>query len=512
MTSAVSNASEEKEKLDGSGTLDPVGRGENKGGKGQDAGSASRLRQPDTTPAGEDLTKGHVKKLRVENVSQEVAGHECLQRGALLAREHERREFQHLETRESLCEYCGKELLTRRQLEAHMDGVHKGAHLAPARSSCEHCKQNYTTETALGLHVQEAHGVIGTREAKRGEHRGIRQGGGKLQSLRDKQSNPTICEECGKDFARADSLRRHGETVHGKERGARSGPTNFPCNLCQTHYPSGVSLAAHVRMEHAAAIEYSCAGCQFSDRGKAVVEQHLVDSHATLGGQCGQCGTELSWDQVGDHMFREHRGSPHPQCLECALTFSSRAELKSHVAMHGRDGPVCDLCNLVLDGHRELAGHMDTHHTGFKFRCPCCSGKHAEQNLVDKHILREHVMPSEATTQPKDATEGPALGANAVDSLGCKSCGYVARSGLPNQAKRNLKRHVERLHPDAATRASSQRVVFEALAGKRTRRGDPGFEGDSDSKATRLPKPLNQVAVQPPEASHIPAAGAPAAL
>ena len=377
-----------------------------------------------------------------------------------------------------------------------------------------------------------------------------------------------VCDDCGMILKSAGEASRHKQERHGEvqpscssckraypDEAALKGHIDrnhldFSCEMCLTHHSSGDSLKAHIAEKHSILSKYSCGACQTVAWGFATAEEHFRAAHARLGYQCDQCGTNLSWDQVNEHMTSDHGEPSQYQCLfqACGSVHISMEELREHVQLHEQGGPRCNPCDEEFETYPGLVNHMSAKHMPCMFSCPTCEKEDINLGLMEKHMLADHIMPvqvvftsqthlviqsssqgpdgaiitspsrahyltpfnSQVDPPAEDVKKGAASRPGTNDALGCQRCDFVTRAKSLPCRERNLARHVRSAHSNMVTKADWRAAALAAptsegedgnndtRAGgelvlppggvhKRGREGDQDCGDDPKTKAARLP-------------------------
>lgn len=148
------------------------------------------------------------KRMRREEYSCEVCGHDCETKKALnlhLTKEHgiqQKREF--------ICEFedCGKAFTMRDSLNKHIKNIHEGS-----KYPCDQCPALLSSRMSLRRHIESCHLKL------------------KVFS----------CEKCDSNFAEQKSLKNHFQRVH-----LGIIEKKVPCEQCDLTFPNQWSLRRHM--------------------------------------------------------------------------------------------------------------------------------------------------------------------------------------------------------------------------------------------------------------------------
>ncbi|BHF71775.1 hypothetical protein SprV_0401483500 [Sparganum proliferum] len=92
------------------------------------------------------------------------------------------------------------------------------------------------------------------------------------------------------------------------------------------------------------------------------------------------------------------------QCVDCAKTFPTRAELRRHARTHSQERPfVCATCGATFSQACSLDRHERTHNReeGRIYRCRFCSSRFVQKCNMFRHMTKEHGFTRLASTKKK---------------------------------------------------------------------------------------------------------------
>ena len=140
-----------------------------------------------------------------------------------------------------------------------------------------------------------------------------------------------ICQTCGKELKRADSLKQH-ETLHLME----PLPKCKKCQFCKYTTDSDVNLAEHNLNNHKDLIAGEvCKHCFKSFKSKDKLKRH-IKMHLDVRKKCPIC--QKSFRELKKHLFQVHKQSF--KCPDCNKEMSTAigVELHRH-RVHGKPKP-----------------------------------------------------------------------------------------------------------------------------------------------------------------------------
>ena len=189
------------------------------------------------------------------------------------------------------CKKCGKYYLKTHYLKQHLSNVH-----GKRRDICNHCGQYFRRAESLKLHVVtcaqnlKKHIANSHEGQKHVENEGFKI----MDNLQDKKEHK--CDQCGKSFARPESLKTHIYTIH-------EGRPDFKCEKCFKTFTQASGLKKHINVVHEGIKNHTCEACR------------------------------LSFAQRGDlkkHIHTVHEGNKDYKCHLCVKAFSDGSSLKRH--------------------------------------------------------------------------------------------------------------------------------------------------------------------------------------
>ncbi|XP_070574813.1 zinc finger protein 273-like [Ptychodera flava] len=196
------------------------------------------------------------------------------------------------------------------------------------------------------------------------------------------------CEECGKVFNRARSLRVHSET-HRTEK-------NFLCDECGKAFKSQTRLRVHRRV-HKDKI-FKCSQCEFQSNINAAIHTHrqMHTQGSVLCDICGFAYTDKS--TLNKHMRVHSTDRPFGCTFEgCTWRFKTEAMYKAHLRAHTSHGKFkCGFCGYVFRHKHHLQRHEANMH-GVKNAKSSRKQKEEEKDAVSAVQTQEEIPTTEIT-------------------------------------------------------------------------------------------------------------------
>ncbi|XP_046983957.1 zinc finger protein 43-like isoform X1 [Schistocerca americana] len=215
------------------------------------------------------------------------------------------------------------------------------------------------------------------------------------------------CDSCGKSFARAGNLKKHGVIHTGKKphkcescgksfafpsyvkRHAlfHTGKKLNKCHICGKSFFVLWDLKKHL-LTHNGKKPHKCEIC-----GKCFVLSSGLKTHVLLHTEknphkCGICGQSFAGaGNLKKHSLIHTGEKPH-KCEICDKSFTQSANLKTHTLIHsGKKPHKCDICGKFF----ALSTYLKKHgfiHTGKKpHKCEICGKSFAFSRDLKRHLL-----------------------------------------------------------------------------------------------------------------------------
>lgn len=209
-----------------------------------------------------------------------------------------------------------------------------------------------------------------------------------------------ICDQCGKLYKDANSLKRHVEKHHSNEvlsttRGRSRGTHEHVCRDCNASFIGLRELSKHHWRDHlhvktVAKQKYQCLICQEPIMSMFGAKRHFSKVHQNgekMMRHCQECDTQFQrYNDFVWHVRVDHEFSTI--CLVCGASLRSATELTEHSRIHRKLAEhekhlICDLCPYRAGQKKILAGHMVKVHGAtkapFEATCDKCGAFYKSQ-------------------------------------------------------------------------------------------------------------------------------------
>ncbi|XP_055371589.1 oocyte zinc finger protein XlCOF20-like isoform X2 [Condylostylus longicornis] len=173
-----------------------------------------------------------------------------------------------------------------------------------------------------------------------------------------KASDGLICEQCGRKFARKNTLESHYEIAHNPNRKL------FPCSECEKSFTTSEGLMAHNRHYHTKELPYICKveNCNKRYASQKGLKYHQA-KHSNTTFSCSECNKQYSHkNKLQIHFKRHHSVGKTYHCVQCDKSFYGSYFLKKHMVCHTNERPfLCDQCPASFPRQKALIAHKKIH-------------------------------------------------------------------------------------------------------------------------------------------------------
>lgn len=261
------------------------------------------------------------------------------------------------------CEKCNQVFASMYGLLHHEKVMHHIRYSGPKKYECIACAHKLPSEHHLKLHVQSKHGVDNIADLKTDFECEIcgkalrtsflyHQHCKKVHDVKPEKPEVQICETCGKQFARKDTLNWHVKTIHlGMKRPRNDtgpAPRKFACDKCGKTFKRRQHLDDHIGVNHQTEdLKYKCTRCP-----KTFIRPHILEYHTN----------KIHLNQ-----------KPH-KCKNCLEGFYSAVSLKKHFrlcSMSESQKHKCKDCGQLFTTVRNLRMHREALHSSHPLTCAC---------------------------------------------------------------------------------------------------------------------------------------------
>ncbi|XP_076437615.1 uncharacterized protein LOC143276845 [Babylonia areolata] len=308
------------------------------------------------------------------------------------------------------------------------------------------------------------------------------------------------CQECGKAFSFAESLKFHMKVhVDPNSRAFERTPQGlYRCKACGRECRNRSNVVKHVNRRHLRAGEkpYRCSQCPATFGYARSLRRHEMVHEGVRPYRCSECNKRFFDPTALRTHSRVHSDERPYACQLCGNRFRQKEGLKGHMRSHTGDKPyVCDRCGMAFAAKRSLTRHIRVHTGERPYPCDQCVAAFADWTTLHNHKL-VHRQDSDdddnSTTNTTTTTTTTLADPNTThtpDTRGqgqrreassenrpyqCQFCGIRYRDPL------TLKRHL-RVHTAKANQRPSLSATAAAAAAAAARRRRNLRKGGKDS-------------------------------
>ncbi|XP_059050702.1 gastrula zinc finger protein XlCGF57.1-like isoform X2 [Achroia grisella] len=275
----------------------------------------------------------------------------------------------HMNLKQHKCNYCSRKYRQKSTLRAHIKQQHLNVISAsepmPQYEMCHICDRRFLSQEILSEHIAThisndnflkciycdkkfSNHVILVQHEK--QH--LVDGGFQLSVHVKKhvKVKEYICQYCGKEFLRMNSMRRHVQVCHAGFR--------IQCPICKKNLKG--HLSEHMRV-HENKRPHVCTRCGQRFTQSTQLNVHLRSHTGDRPYPCRICGRRFSHSNALILHIRRHTGEKPFQCAMCPLYFSQLPHMKAHMRNihHKEKAYKCQKCNQFF----KLKAHLEKHVT-----------------------------------------------------------------------------------------------------------------------------------------------------
>ena len=263
------------------------------------------------------------------------------------------------------CKYCYKFIHTEKSLRRHnltCDGNDLPLYYA---NECLFCCMRFDTKHSLEQHKETIHGnVIETLKYRCFFCDFVTTTKWFLKKHK-KLHHITKCHICLKQFKCPDSLKRHLNTVHAKEKTILCEQCDFRCCLIQ-------NLEKHKRRVHNKELHHFCETCNKGFFSRNDLTNHINSVH----------------DENTEKVIK---------CTKCERSFKTPKAKQDHVRTTHENFAICTRCEKMFSGFNYLRDHLKNEHQGYQVKqdlwlCHNCDKRFELTKDLNEHLCQEHSM------------------------------------------------------------------------------------------------------------------------
>lgn len=273
----------------------------------------------------------------------------------------------------------------------------------------------------------------------------------KYHMSKHKIKNKYLCDQCGCNFIKLSSLKKHLSKHLSTCKIEQNTGTKFICHICGKVFKTKTNLTDHVNV-CSGNYPFSCIDCDKRFPSRTKLKQHVELKHEKKYiKECEKCGKGfVKLSDYKTHLLT-HSTDKNFQCLKCKKTYKTLSNLNQHLKSHSDSFPYnCEVCNKGFLRKENLDSHVNIHNGVKPFVCPICEKRFASQKNLDAH-LKVH----QGTTKKKTCTvcgkkithglEDHIRTHSAVKEVQCDICAmkFLTKGALAKHKKRKHETCVE---------------------------------------------------------------------
>ncbi|KAJ6648569.1 Zinc finger protein [Pseudolycoriella hygida] len=258
------------------------------------------------------------------------------------------------------CDQCPKQFLVQHKLDAHIREEHEG--LKPYK--CPNCDKEFCKIRSYKHHLQFKHSDA-EKEMCPCTYDGCNKTYHRRDALKDhinrihlgikpERRQNLICEQCGRSFTNAFSLKEHSYT--------HTGISPFVCKTCPKKFISSYKLKIHT-MRHLNIKPFVCPTCGQRKTTNRELKTHMNTHSKEITYPCKECSRVFtSHTAIQRHIRSNHRNQKPHICPHCQRAFAQVETMKNHIMTHTGEKPfACSECGHRFIQSIALKTHMKVH-------------------------------------------------------------------------------------------------------------------------------------------------------
>lgn len=252
-----------------------------------------------------------------------------------------------------MCNLCNKPFLLKENLIAHMT-THTNTE---TKFKCFYCNQKFTQQHKLIAHEKKHLTVSGKYDCLVCEESFDCRIKLSLHFKTHLKVKDYICQHCGKEFLRMNSMKRHVQISHAGLR--------IQCPICKKVLKG--HLSEHMRT-HENKRPHKCPDCGQRFTQSTQLTVHRRSHSGARPYPCRICNRPFSHSNALMLHIRRHTGEKPFPCAMCPLSFSQLPHMKAHMRkIHGQTNPYrCKKCEQFFKLKIDLEDHDKVCQVGVK--------------------------------------------------------------------------------------------------------------------------------------------------
>lgn len=182
--------------------------------------------------------------------------------------------------------------------------------------------------------------------------------------------------------------------------------TGIKCPECGRQFPRAASLRRHVGCVHLGLKEYTCKTCGAEFGKKDNLQRHLLTHREDLPFSCGACDKRFSRrETLSSHILNVHKiSNPHQlvenfmhtipvSCTSLPDNQHIQEKISSRLSKTKNSRFQCDYCNSFFSSSTNLNNHIRyVHFNERKFKCELCDQLFTRKLYLREHIRKVHIL------------------------------------------------------------------------------------------------------------------------